>query len=163
LGGNRGLHVAKPCWYTVRFTTIDTGKPFDRYTQTTAPDPGRDGLTGTADDGTITVYNEMLPTQPSVLFTTNDQRVAQRYKGLEFTMTRRFTDGWTLLGGYTWSRTEVDATNVQDPNNAYVNASGRPGIDRAHNIKVTGAYTLPYDVQIGGNFRCFPANRSPAR
>jgi hypothetical protein len=134
-------------------TNVDNGKPFDRYTQVTVPDIGRDGLSGTTDDTTITVYNEMLPTQTSVTFQTNDDRVAQRYKGIDFTLTRRFVGNWMMLGGYTWSKTEVDMTSVFSPNDAFVNAAGRPGIDRTHNFKMTGAYQAPWDVMIGGNFR----------
>ena len=134
-------------------TNIDNGKPFDRYTQVIVPDIGRDGRSGTSDDTTIQVYNELLPTQTSVTFQTNDDRVAQRYKGLDFTVTRRFVGNWTLLGGYTWSKTEVDMTSVTNPNNAFVNAAGRPGIDRTHNFKMTGAYQAPWDIVVGGNFR----------
>jgi hypothetical protein len=134
-------------------TNIDNGKPFERYTLVDAVEAGRDGRLGTADDAILQVYNEMLPTQTSVTYTTNDDRVAQRYKGIDFTLTRRFVGRWTLLGGYTWSKTEVDMTSVTNPNNAYVNAAGRPGIDRTHNFKMTGAYQAPWDVIIGGNFR----------
>jgi len=134
-------------------TNIDTGKPFSRYTEIGVPDIGRDGLAGTADDTTITVYNEILPTQTSVTFQTNDDRVAQQYKGLDLTLTRRFVGNWMLLGGYTWSKTEVDMTSVFSPNDAFVNAAGRPGIDRTHNFKMTGAYQAPWEITIGGNFR----------
>jgi hypothetical protein len=133
-------------------TNIEIGIPFDYYDPVERNDPGRDGVTGTSDDKPITVYNMKLPTIPSVTITGNDDRVAQRYKGLEFTATKRYSDNWTMIAGYTWSRTEVDTTSVTSPN-AFVNSEGRPGIDRAHNFKLTGSYLLPWDVLLGGNFR----------
>jgi len=134
------------------FTNIEIGIPFDYYDPIQRVDPGRDGLTGTADDGVITLYNERLPAVPSAEILGNDDRVAQRYKGLELTATKRYSNNWTMIAGYTWSRTEVDATSVTSPN-SFVNSIGRAGIDRAHNFKMTGSYLLPWDVQLGGNLR----------
>jgi hypothetical protein len=134
-------------------TNVEIGIPFDYYDPVQRADPGRDGVSGTSDDGTITVYNMRLPVLTSVTQQRNDDRVAQRYKGLEFTATKRYSQGWTLLAGYTWSRTEVDATSVTNPNNLLVNAVGRASIDRTHNFKLTGSYLLPWDIQLGGNFR----------
>ena len=134
-------------------TNIDLGIPFDYYDEVQRPDPGRDGISNTADDGVITVYNMKLPVLTSVTQQRNDNRVAQRYKGLELTAEKRYSNGWLLLGGYTWSRTEVEMTSVTSPNDAFVNAAGRPGIDRTHNFKITGSYLLPWDIQFGGNFR----------
>lgn len=134
-------------------TDVELGIPFDYYHFVDRPDPGRDGVLGTTDDRTITVYNQNLPVLTSQQQQQNDDRVAQRYKGFEVTAEKRYSNGWMLLGGYTWSRTEVDRTSVTNPNNAFVNASGRPGIDRTHNFKVTGSYLLPWDIQFGANFR----------
>lgn len=133
-------------------TNIEIGIPFDAYDPVQRTDPGRDGVTGTADDATITVFNQRTPITPSAQILGNDERVAQRYKGLELTATRQYRNGWTMIAGYTWSRTDVDATSVTTPN-ALVNAEGRSGIDRAHNFKLTGSYLLPWDVQLGGNMR----------
>lgn len=133
-------------------TNIEIGIPFDYYDPVERPDPGRDGVAGTGDDRTIVVYNMRLPALPSVQILGNDDRVAQRYKGLELTATKRYSDNWTMIVGYTWSRTEVETTSVTSPND-FVNAKGRAGIDRAHNFKLTGSYLLPWDVLVGGNLR----------
>jgi hypothetical protein len=135
-----------------QIATIEQGIPFDYYTPIGVIDPGPDGATGTADDATLVVYNEKLPTIPSVQGPGNDDRIDQRYKGVEFTATKRYSNRWTLLGGYTYSHTDVDATTVTSPN-SFVNAQGRSGIDRAHNFKLTGSYLLPWDIQLGGNLR----------
>lgn len=132
-------------------TTIDS-VPFDAYTPVDVVEPGRDGVLGTADDQMITVYNENLPLQTHVTQQRNDDRVAERYKGLELLASKRYSNGWQLLGGYTWSRAEVDANSVTDPNDALVNAGGPSG-GRTHQFKVTGSYLLPYGIMFGGNFR----------
>jgi hypothetical protein len=135
-----------------QIATIEQGIPFDYYTPVTVADPGPDGITGTADDTTLTVFNENLPVVPSVTGPGNDNRIDQRYRGLELTASKRYSNRWTLLGGYTFSRTLVDATSVTSPN-SFVNATGRAAIDRAHNFKLTGSYLLPWDIQVGANLR----------
>jgi hypothetical protein len=135
-----------------QIATVEQNIPFDYYTPANVADPGPDGLSSTADDTTLTVYNMKLPVIASVTGPGNDDRVDQRYKGLEFTASKRYSNRWTLLGGYTFSRTLVDATSVTSPN-SFVNATGRAAIDRAHNFKLTGSYLLPGDIQLGGNLR----------
>jgi hypothetical protein len=140
-----------------QIATVELNIPFTYYTPVTVADPGPDGITGTADDTTLTVYNENLPTLPSITGSANDNRIDQRYKGVEFTATKRYSNRWTMVGGYTFSRTEQDCctngtTSITSPN-AFVNATGRNGIDRAHNFKLTGSYLFPYDIQFGANLR----------
>jgi hypothetical protein len=139
-------------WEHDQIATIEQNIPFDYYTPVSVVDPGPDGRTGTSDDTTLTVFNMNLPVLPSVTGPGNDDRIDQRYKGLEFTASKRYSNRWTLLGGYTFSRTTVDATAVTSPN-SFVNATGRAAIDRAHNFKLTGSYLLPWDIQLGGNLR----------
>lgn len=133
-------------------TTVDQN--FDQwaslYTLTTLTDLGRDGVLGTSDDAPIQVYNQNTTGTVNVNKTVNDDRLATRYKGIELTLTRRFRDGWTLLGGYTYSRTKQDHVSLSNPNNAFVNSSGEAG-GRRHNLKVSGTYTLPFQVVFGGN------------
>jgi hypothetical protein len=135
-----------------QIATLEENIPFTYYTPIQVADSGPDGRTGTADDTTLTVFNENLPVLPSITGPGNDDRVDQRYKGVELTASKRYSNRWTLLGGYTFSRTTVDATSVSSPN-SFVNSTGRASIDRAHNFKITGSYLLPWDIQLGGNFR----------
>ena len=133
-------------------TTVDQN--FDQwgslYTLTPLTDPGRDGVLGTSDDTPIQVYNQNTTGTVNVGKTVNDDRLATRYTGIEFTVTRRFNNGWTLLGGYTWSHTKQDVNSLSNPNAAYVNAKGESG-GRRHNLKVSGTYTLPFQIVLGGN------------
>jgi hypothetical protein len=120
------------------------------YTKVTLTDPGRDGVLGTSDDASLQVYNQNTTGTVNVNKTINDDRLATKYKGVEFTVTRRFKDGWTVLAGYTYSRTTQDFVSLQNPNAAYVNAKGESG-GRRHNLKVSGTYTLPWQVVLGAN------------
>lgn len=114
-------------------------------------EPGRDGLSGTTDDQILTVYNQRVSGQGSASRTVNDDRLARRYNGLEFTVTKRYSDGWTVLGGYSFSKEKVDTFSLANPNAALVNADGVSG-GRTHNLKLTGSYMLPYNVLFGANF-----------
>jgi Carboxypeptidase regulatory-like domain/TonB-dependent Receptor Plug Domain len=122
-----------------------------QYTPLTLTDPGRDGLVGTADDAPLLVYNQNAGVTTTSK-TINDDRLANRYNGLDVIVTKRFEAGWTLLAGYTYSQQTVDLTSLANPNNAFVNASGVSG-GRRHNFKASGSYTLPYKVLVAANFR----------
>jgi hypothetical protein len=122
------------------------------YTPVTLNDPGRDGVTGTSDDQPITVYSQNSTGTVNSPRTVNDDRLANRYDGLDITTTKRFANRWTLLAGYTYSRTRVDLTSLANPNAAYVNAAGESG-GRRHNFKSSAAIELPKDFSVGANFR----------
>jgi hypothetical protein len=122
------------------------------FTPVTLTEPGRDGIAGTGDDQPITVYNQNSVGTVTSPRTVNDDRLAARYDGMDLIVSKRYSRGWTLLGGYTYSRTRVDLTSLANPNAAYVNAAGESG-GRRHNFKASGAYELPYQIQFGANFR----------
>ena len=122
------------------------------FTKTTLTDPGRDGVLGTADDKPIEVYNQNQTGTVTSPVTINDNRLAQRYNGLDFTVTKRQSNGWQMLAGYTYSTTKVDMTSLANPNLAFINAAGENG-GRRHNFKASGSYDLPYGVLFGFGFR----------
>ena len=78
--------------------------------------------------------------------------LARRYRGLDFTVTRRKSGRWQLLAGYTFSTTKVDATSVSTPNNAFVNAAVKAAAP-VITFKATGSYDLPYGIAFGFGFR----------
>jgi hypothetical protein len=133
-------------------TLVETNVPFEAYTPITVTEQGRDGILGTGDDRQLTVYNENLPLQTHVTQQRNDNRVAQLSDVFELTATKRYSNRWTMLAGYTWSKVERERTSVLTPNAALVNAAGRSG-GREHQFKMTGAYELPWGIMSGGNFR----------
>ena len=114
--------------------------------------PCGDGVLNTGDDQPIQIYNQNQTGTVTSPVTKNVDLLARRYRGLDFTVTRRKSGRWQLLAGYTFSTTKVDATSISTPNNAFVNAAGEDG-GRRHNFKATGSYDLPYGISFGFGFR----------
>jgi hypothetical protein len=122
------------------------------FTPITVREPGRDGVANTADDTDITLYNQNSVGTVTSPRNINDDRLATRYDGMDLVVQKRYSRGWMLLGGYTYSRTRVDLTSLANPNTAFVNAAGESG-GRRHNFKASGTLDLPYQVVFGANVR----------
>ena len=139
-------------------------------TPTSAVDPGIDGVVGTADDSTYNFYQRLSAANPVLI--TNDPNVVQSYKGLELTVTKRLSNRWQMLAGYTLSRNQIDGISVDVSPNFLINANGNiasdaqvggssrcsgcgaANADRPNQFKLTGMYLLPFhDVIVSGNFR----------
>jgi hypothetical protein len=143
--------------HDVRGTVDQNLSDWDRiYSKVPVRDQGPDGKTDTTDDQTIMVYslNRRLDgtLETTATKTVNDDRLATHYNGVELTVNKRYSNGWTVLGGYTYSHTHVDLTSLANPNAAYVNASGEGG-GRRHNFKISGSYTFPYHILFGANYQ----------
>ena len=133
-----------------------TANPDNPYanTLTSAVDPGIDGVVGTADDGTYGFYTRLSAANRSLI--TNDPNVLQSYKGLEITLTKRLSNRWQMLAGYTLSKTRLDNVSVDVSPNLLINANGNITAtnyaDRPNQLKLTGMYILPWhDVILSGN------------
>ena len=141
--------------------TSNPANPYDTFL-TTRPDNGRDGVAGTADDGTFQFYNR-TSTAVNQTYFTNDRNYRQTYNGLEITGTKRMSNRWQMLAGYTYSQSRVEGLSVNVNPNTLINVTGplagqntnfngQIG-DRPHQLKVTGTYVLPwYEIGIAGNF-----------
>jgi hypothetical protein len=133
--------------------TSNPANPYDTFL-TTRPDNGRDGVAGTADDGTFQFYNR-TSTAVNQTFFTNDRNVRQTYNGLEISGTKRMSNNWQMLVGYTYSQTRQEGLSVNTNPNNLINTTGpitgQTG-DRPHQFKVTGTYITPwYGIGLGGN------------
>ena len=125
-------------------------------TPTSAVDPGIDGVVGTADDSTYNFFQRISAANPSLI--TNDPNVVQSYKGLEITATKRLSNRWQMLVGYTLSKNRLSNYSVDVSPNFLINATGNitnaANADRPNQFKLTGMYVLPFhDVIVSGNFR----------
>jgi hypothetical protein len=141
--------------------TSNPANPYDTFL-TTQVDSGRDGVLGTADDGTFQFYNRTSTAVNQTFFTT-DRNYLQTYKGIEITATKRMSDRWQMLAGYTFSRSRIEGRSVDVNPNALINVTGplagqntnfngQIG-DRPHQFKLTGTYLLPYyDIGLAANF-----------
>ncbi len=130
---------------------LNTVAPLDTWVLITRPDPGPDGLSGTGDDSTYSYYDRTLPGSRTLI--TNDPTSSQTYKGLEITATKRFSQKWQMLGGYTYSKSEIRGQSVGTSPNDFLNTQGVIFNDRPHQFKVSGSYMLPYDISLGANYR----------
>ena len=83
-------------------------------------DPGLDGLTGTADDGTFQYFDRLSAANRTLI--TNDPTRLLSYKGLEITGTKRLSNRWQMLAGYTWSTNRQDDASVDTSPNLLINA-----------------------------------------
>jgi hypothetical protein len=134
--------------------SMNPDKPY-ASTLTTAADPGPDGFAGTADDSTFGYYQRISSLNRTVI--TNDPTATQSYKGLEITLTKRLSNRWQMLAGYTLSKNRIDDVSVDVSPNFLINANGNitssANADRPNQFKLTGMYILPwYDVIVSGNF-----------
>jgi hypothetical protein len=105
----------------------------------------------------------------------NVEEAERNYRGLEFTVDKRFSDNWAASGSYTWSRTRGnhfgdDFTSLRDFEDATCSTtvdtglgtfpcseiqsrlSGTPTFDLPHMLKFAGSYRRPigaFDVMAG--------------
>jgi carboxypeptidase family protein/TonB-dependent receptor-like protein len=148
--------------------SMNPDNPYDSFL-TTAVDPGVDGVVGTGDDSTYGFYARNSAANRTII--TNDRRVTQSYKGIEFTVTKRMTNNWQMLAGYTYGRNQIEDISVDVSPNFLINAAGNIGpdsgvagssrcsgcgasnADRPNQFKLTGVYIAPWqDIIISGNF-----------
>ena len=132
----------------------DVSSDIDRWDELFSPiqvtEPGRDGISGTSDDQTLTVYSLNPGATLVGELAVNDDRLGVRYHGLEIVGTKRYSGGTTVLAGYTYSRETQDLVSLESPNDARVNAEGISG-GRRHNFKATGSAELPFGLLFGAN------------
>ncbi|MPZ20204.1 MAG: TonB-dependent receptor [Luteitalea sp.] len=123
---------------------------------------------------------------PSAFITTNIPDRWRDYNGFELTLEKRYSDRWAAGASYAYNDA-VDTWDspaaYEDPtcreglcpgSQAYAPEAGGSGIDNVYVnakwlVKVSGRYTLPYDINIAGFYNArqgypFPqAIRSPSR
>jgi hypothetical protein len=151
--------------------TLNPDNPY-ATTLTMAVDPGPDGIIGTADDGTYGFYQRLSAANRQII--TNDPNVIQSYNGLELTVTKRFTNRWQMLAGYTRSRNQIENVSVDVSPNFLINMNGpitadaavtsptlssrcsgcgASNADKPNQFKVTGMYLLPWqDIIVSANY-----------
>ena len=79
-------------------------------------------MVGTADDGTYGFYQRLSAANRTLI--TNDPNVLQSYKGLEITLTKRFSNRWQMLAGYTLSKNRHRRRQRRHSPNLLINANG---------------------------------------
>ena len=136
----------------------NTGVPFSDYTPVQYPDPGYDGLSGTADDQILTLYNEKPSAlgQDVLLLTNPDLR--DSYKGLQAFADVRWWKSFGFSGSLSTGKIQARTSPGNSPfendtgfvgslgvnPNTLLMSLGRTYFDRAWVSKASAYYTAPY-------------------
>ena len=128
------------------------------------PDPGRDGIVGSADDpGTTITYFEypraLSGSDFQVATIVNDDKANQKYSTIEIAVSKRLASKWHMMASYSATKRDVPlpnnvgggtsfGANTQDPNAEIFSA------DRNWEWlgRVSGSYLFPYGLQTAANF-----------
>jgi Carboxypeptidase regulatory-like domain len=128
------------------YANVNLSRTIDYFTPVTKVDRGPDGITGTADDQNITVYN--LDTQYLGLSntkTTNFAGYGSNYSTFEIIATKRMSDRWMAMFSWDKSKRNLRQDVTFDPNTL---AWG--GNRDAHiwdwQLKTVFMYQFPYDI-----------------
>jgi len=140
--------------------TVDIGVPFSSYTPTGVIDPGPDGVPGTGDDATITVFAQDPATiGQSELLLTNPDASERTYKGVELTASKRFSNNWQAVASLVLSDTEVikpttvsSEQGVFDSPNNLINAKGRDPNSSPYQLKLQGMYRFRFGLMLSGYY-----------
>jgi outer membrane receptor protein involved in Fe transport len=158
---------------------VNVGAPDDTaWDPVPAVDPGRDGIAGTSDDQSLTVYNRKAEFSDRLL-ETNPEGFDGDFKGIEIVLQKRFADRWQFLGSYAISQGTLERTAIVNGEfggeeegaggigfspggtaaylspNAGINNNGEADFfDRTHSIRMVGSYQIPrLDVNIAGTYK----------
>ncbi len=126
------------------------------------PDVGLDGVPGTSDDTTLTVFNQVsdFVNQLQII---NPAEAEREMKGAELVATKRLSNGWQALASLVWQESAgtlgSDVLNAfglsqgfNDPNVLF-GARGPLELDREWQAKVMGTYLAPHGFALSGYFR----------
>jgi hypothetical protein len=136
---------------------LTPGRPYQSYNiPHTQPDPGNDGVLGTADDPgrTITFYSFPAALQGAAFSTSmviNDPDADQTYKTIEFAATRRYSGGWQFGASYSATKKDIPfgtGLTAYNPNAEIFIADNT----WEWNAKASAALTFPYDITGSLNF-----------
>jgi len=158
---------------------VNTGAPDGTaWTSVPAIDPGRDGVAGTGDDQTLSVFNRRAAFSDQ-LTETNPEGFDGDFKGLEIVLQKRFAERWQFLGSYAVSSATLERTAITNgeyggeeegaggigfspggtaayfsPNAAINNNGEADFFDRTHSVRAVGSYEIPrIDVTVAGTYK----------
>jgi hypothetical protein len=88
----------------------------------------------------------------------------RNYKGVMFVLTKSYSNRWNGQFSYVWSKVEGTVSNggttsvtgsfFENPNTSLVNSDGLMGLDRTHEWKLFGGYTIPWiEVALNAYYR----------
>jgi len=146
-----------------RYQRVNVNQPFDAFNvPVTIPDPGPDGVRGTADDGPgILGYNldaaHLALTTP-LNVTKNVPNSDDDYYTWEITGNKRFAKHWSLLSSFSYTKSKdnsslyfgqrVRANNLILTPNDMINSDNGRYVFSTFTAKIHGTYEAPKEVRI---------------
>jgi len=150
---------------------LNSGVPFSNYVPSLVIDPGTDGLSGTADDQSLTLFNRKpLALGKDFFQLTNPPDYRGSDKGFEIEILKLFARHWQAAGSFTAMHTSyptnpgngvfqndpgfiitdqsIFAASNADPNTLLF-STGRTYFDRGFTGNLSAYYEAPYDVRLG--------------
>lgn len=107
--------------------------------------------------GSFTVYNLKREYRGDYFgLYTNDPYNDHDYNGLDVTWSKRYSRGWSLLGGVTVARDKGGEGGDPNDPNSLINNEGHVGNTTPWMVKFAGAYLLPYEFMISANAKFQP-------
>jgi len=148
------------------FNTVDVGVPVSSYTPVPVVDPGPDGMVGTGDDGSITVYSQDPNTIGNTrLEITNPPDDERTYVGVELTASKRFSNNWQAVASLIVSEFEVvkttgsnEVSGTFDNPNTLINAKGLDPYNPPVQFKAQGTYLFDFGLALSGFYRLATGN-----
>ena len=119
--------------------------------------------------GNVVTFWNQLNVYPSDTALINPPGADRNYDGVEFTLNKRYSNGWQMNFSYVWqnSRGLIGTdfgeswgyTPYFDNPNTHVNAIGRFLLERRHQFKLTGMVKGPWGLNFGTYFRYLSGQR----
>ncbi len=135
---------------------VNLAQPAAAYTKHTVTIPnGPGGTVASPKPTTAEVYNVSVAANAATADNVRDnaEYLDTDYKGVEFTATKRFSKKWQMQMGFTLGKNSggvSGGTDLNDPNNTRF-PQGIVGNDSEKALRVSGSYTMPYDISLSGS------------
>ena len=135
---------------------VNLAQPASAYTAHTVTIPnGPGGTVANPKPTTAQVYNISAAANAATANNVRDNvdYLDTQYKGIEFTATKRFSSKWQMQTGFTIGKNDggvSGGTDLNDPNNTRF-PKGIVGNDSEKALRVSGSYTLPFDISLSGS------------
>lgn len=144
--------------------TLNLAYPYDAFTATrTGIDPGRDNITGTADDKTLTVYSvpSTYPTFGQLIESTVQGEANNSYHAFGTTLNKQLSNNYSFLVSFDADYRDLGNHAPRNPNEAlYGPQNGGTGTNNYqflesswnYSVRVSGSYQLPWGLMFATSF-----------
>jgi hypothetical protein len=149
--------------------TLNLALPYEAYTVTrTGIDPGRDNVTGTADDRTLTIYSvpRTYPTFGQSIEHTVQAEGRNRYHAFGATLNKQYANNYSFLVAFNADYRDLRDNAPRNPNEALHgpqsgNISGnnvgtgnyqRSAASWNYVLRLSGSYQLPWGITYASSF-----------